>query len=61
MMTPTEPIQSRADYDKALAEIEIYFKREPEPGTPEAERFDALAAAIERYEDEHYPMGVDSS
>ena len=58
-MTPTEPIQSKTDYDKALAEIEIYFKREPELGTPEADRFDALAAAIEQYENEHYPMGAD--
>ena len=49
-------IRSEADYEKALAEIERYFDREPAPGTPEAARFDALAAALASYEDEHWPM-----
>lgn len=37
------PIRSEADYDAALEEIERYFENEPEPGTPEADRFDLLA------------------
>ncbi|HXD47118.1 MAG TPA: hypothetical protein VN655_18505 [Pseudolabrys sp.] len=49
-------IRSEADYEKALAEIERYFAREPAPGTPEAARFDALAAALASYEDEHWPL-----
>lgn len=36
-------IRTEADYDRALAEIERDFDRQPEPGTPEADRFDALA------------------
>ncbi len=40
-------IRTEADYDWALAEIERYFLKEPEPGTPAAERFDVLAALIE--------------
>jgi len=44
------PIRTEADYDWALGEIEPYFAYEPAPGTPEAERFDALATLIEAYE-----------
>jgi HTH-type transcriptional regulator / antitoxin HigA len=44
------PIRSEADYEAALDEIEQYFDNEPEPGTPEADRFDLLALVIEDYE-----------
>lgn len=44
------PIRNEADYDWALAEIEQYFENEPEPGTPEADRFEVLADLIEAYE-----------
>ncbi len=49
-------IRTEADYDWALAEIAPYFEREPAPGTPEAERFDVLAALIDRYEAAHWPI-----
>ena len=44
------PIRTEADYDAALKEIEQYFEKEPEPGSPEADRFDILAALIGAYE-----------
>lgn len=50
------PIRSEADYDAALREIREYFEREPEPGSPEADRFDVLAALIETYERRHWPI-----
>jgi HTH-type transcriptional regulator/antitoxin HigA len=50
------PIKTEADYDWALAEIEQYFAREPAQGTPEAERFDVLAALIEAYEARVWPI-----
>lgn len=50
------PIRNEADYDAALAEIEQYFEHEPEPGTPQADRFDVLATLIEAYEREHWPI-----
>jgi HTH-type transcriptional regulator/antitoxin HigA len=50
------PITSEPDYDWALAEIEQYFDRTPEPGTPEADRFDVLAALIEHYEARSWPI-----
>ncbi|MGH6976677.1 MAG: helix-turn-helix domain-containing protein, partial [Stellaceae bacterium] len=50
------PIRNEAGYDSALKEIERYFEREPERGTPEADRFDLLALVIEDYEDKHWPI-----
>jgi HTH-type transcriptional regulator/antitoxin HigA len=48
------PIRTEADYDWALREIEPYFEREPEKGTPDADRFDVLAALIESYESHNH-------
>jgi HTH-type transcriptional regulator / antitoxin HigA len=50
------PIKNEEDYDWALAEISQYFENEPQLGTPEADRFDVLAALIGAYEDEHWPI-----
>jgi HTH-type transcriptional regulator/antitoxin HigA len=50
------PLRNEADYDAALAEIERYFDRPPEPGTPAADRFDLLALVIEDYERKRWPI-----
>ena len=50
------PIATEADYDWALTEITLYFEQEPKQGTPEAGRFDVLAALIEHYEAKHWPI-----
>ena len=50
------PLRSERDYDAALAEIERYFDKEPQAGTPEADRFDLLALVIEDYEKKHWPI-----
>lgn len=50
------PIRTEADYDWALAEIEPYFLKEPQRGTPEADRFDVLAVLIDAYETKHWPI-----
>jgi HTH-type transcriptional regulator / antitoxin HigA len=50
------PIKTEADYDWALAEIAPYFAEEPEVGSPEADRFDVLAALIQTYEAKHWPI-----
>lgn len=55
-MRDIRAIRTEADYDWALSEIEHYFKREPEIGTPEAERFDVLASLIESYEAKHWSI-----
>jgi HTH-type transcriptional regulator / antitoxin HigA len=48
------PLRSGADYDDALKQIQQYFEDEPEPGTPEADRFDLLARVIEDYEKKRF-------
>ena len=50
------PIHTDDDLAWALGEIAPYFDNQPEPGTPEADRFDVLADLIEAYEDRHYPI-----
>jgi HTH-type transcriptional regulator/antitoxin HigA len=50
------PVRTEADYNWALKEIEPYFASEPKRGTPEADRFDVLAALIEAYEAKHWPI-----
>ena len=55
-MRPIRPLKTEADYDAALAEITTYFEREPEPGTPDADRFELLALIIANYEDRHWPI-----
>jgi HTH-type transcriptional regulator/antitoxin HigA len=48
------PIRTKADYEKALAEIECLWGAKS--GTPEGDRLDVLATLIDAYEAEHYPM-----
>jgi HTH-type transcriptional regulator/antitoxin HigA len=56
MKMDIRPIKTEADYDWALAEIEPYFVDEPAAGSPEAARFDVLAALIEAYEARVWPI-----
>lgn len=44
------PIQSPAEYKRALAEYEAHFDSEPELGSPEAERFVGLGKLLAAYE-----------
>ena len=50
------PIKTPADYEWALAEVERYFDNEPQPGTPEGDRFEVLADLIETYESRYWPI-----
>lgn len=56
MMDNIRPIRTEADYNWALSEIETYFDTVPDMGTPEADRFDILAALIETYEAKVWPI-----
>ena len=49
-----KPICSRNEYEMALREMEVYFECEPEPGSPQAERFDELLRRVENFEAAHY-------
>jgi HTH-type transcriptional regulator/antitoxin HigA len=51
-----KPIRTETEYDTALKEIASYFENEPEPGSPEADRFELLALVIDAYESKHWPI-----
>jgi HTH-type transcriptional regulator/antitoxin HigA len=50
------PLHSEEDYRAALAEVSPLFDHEPEPGTPEGDRFEIMVTLIEAYERHHYPI-----
>ena len=49
-------IETEHEYNRAIVEIGRYFDAQPEIGSPDGERFDALAALIAAYEDRNYPI-----
>lgn len=55
-MDNIRPIKTPADHAWALAEIGRYFDAQPDPGTPDGDRFDVLADLIQAYEDRHFPI-----
>jgi HTH-type transcriptional regulator / antitoxin HigA len=57
-MENIRPIKTDGDYHWAIEEITRYFENQPEPGSPDGDRFDVLATLIEAYEDSHYPISV---
>lgn len=54
MKNELKPIRTKADYHKALAEVERLWGAKS--GTPNGDRLDVLATLIDVYEDEHYPI-----
>jgi HTH-type transcriptional regulator/antitoxin HigA len=54
MTNELKPIRTKADYEKALREIERLWGAKS--GTPKGDRLDVLATLIDAYEAEHYPM-----
>lgn len=50
-------LRTAADHEAALAEVEDLLRRDPAPGTPEADRLELLGMLVSAYEDQHYPMG----
>lgn len=51
------PIRNDDDLAWAIAEVSVYFEDQPEPGTPEADRFDVLSDLVEAYENKVHPIG----
>lgn len=49
-------IKSEQDYDQALKHLEKIFHAEAD--TPEGNEAEVLSILIEKYEDEHYPIGM---
>ena len=59
-MMDVRPIKTEADYLWALAEVERYFKDQPEPTTPEGDRFEVLTDLMEAYENRTWPIEAPS-
>ncbi len=55
-MENIRPLKTEADYEWALVEVEAYFDHLPEPGSPDADRFDVLTELIGAYEAKHWPI-----
>ncbi|HCU57410.1 MAG TPA: transcriptional regulator [Anaerolineaceae bacterium] len=49
-----KPIRTEADYEAALAEIELLWGSEPD--NPEGDLFEVLFTLVEAYEERHYPI-----
>jgi HTH-type transcriptional regulator/antitoxin HigA len=54
MKSELKPIRSEADYERALAEVEILWGAKS--GTPKGDRLDVLATLIDAFEATHHPM-----
>jgi HTH-type transcriptional regulator / antitoxin HigA len=54
MANELKPVRTKADYEKALSDVERLWGAKI--GTPKGDRPDVLATLIDAYETEHYPM-----
>lgn len=52
------PLHTEADYRAAMREISGHFDNEPEPGSPEGDRFEILLTLAEAYEAKHFPVDL---
>lgn len=52
------PIRTDQDYREALKDVSALFDNEPEPGTPEGDRFEVMITLIEAYEAKHFPVDL---
>jgi len=53
-----QPVRTDDDYRAAMREISAYFDNEPEPVTPEGDRFEILLTLAEAYEAKHFPVDL---
>jgi HTH-type transcriptional regulator/antitoxin HigA len=54
-------IRGDSDLARALKEVSVYFDKEPEPGTEEADRFIRLCYLIEAYENQFHGIAPPNS
>jgi HTH-type transcriptional regulator / antitoxin HigA len=54
MRDDVKSIQTKADYKRAMADVERLWGARS--GTPDGDRLDVLATLIDTYETEHFPM-----
>jgi HTH-type transcriptional regulator / antitoxin HigA len=51
-----KPIHNEMDYLATKREVSAYFDNEPEPNTPDGDRFEVLLTLVEAYEAKHYQI-----
>lgn len=56
--TMVKVIKSEKEYESALAEISTLIDRDPDPGTPEADRLELLTLVVENYESRTFPKRI---
>jgi HTH-type transcriptional regulator / antitoxin HigA len=49
-------IRTREDYEAACKRIDEIFQAEP--GTPEDDELEILVTLVDKYEEEHFPLGM---
>ena len=50
-----KPIKTNKDYQNALKRLEVIF--DSKKGSPEGDELEILGILLEKYEDEHFPIG----
>jgi HTH-type transcriptional regulator/antitoxin HigA len=50
-------LRSEAEYDAAVAEIDVLLDLKPRRGTPAHDRLELLSVLVEAYDEDHYRMG----
>jgi len=51
-----KPIKTKKDYTQALERLEIIF--DAKKGSPQGDELEVLAILIDRYEEDHFPIGL---
>ena len=52
----TQPIRNERDYKKALRALSAWFDNEPEPGSPDGDRFEVMTTLVEAREIQHFSI-----
>ncbi|GAA4316848.1 helix-turn-helix domain-containing protein [Flaviaesturariibacter amylovorans] len=51
-----KPIKTKKDYQAAMQRLEVIF--DARHGSPEGDELEVLSILIEKYENEHFPVGM---
>jgi HTH-type transcriptional regulator / antitoxin HigA len=51
-----KPIRTKKDYQQALSRLELIF--DAKKGTPQGDELEILGILVEKYETEHFPIGL---
>lgn len=50
-----KPIKTKKDYQAAMNRLDVIF--DAKPGTPEGDELEVLGILVDKYEQEHFPIG----